>query len=205
MNGSPIKTQQLETQWRVSFHQANRRLDKRVHVVSNSRDWMFRSSYFYWIVTGCSAVEELIMFYGYTTTLTSSLSFLRLEATSSGKSSCSLVNTGSADHYNTPPDPYKSNYATRHWQYICVYDVNVSLPSAAYMRRRTGSALVRVIGLSPVRRQAISWTNANLLSIAPSETSIDGIWIQILAFSFKKMRLKMSSAKCWPFCPGNMS
>ena len=57
-------------------------------------------------------------------------------------------------------------------------------------------------GLSPDRRQTIIWTNAGLLLIAPLGTNFSAILIGILAFSFKKMRLKVSSAKRRPFCLG---
>ena len=57
-------------------------------------------------------------------------------------------------------------------------------------------------GLSPDRRQAIIWTNAGLLLIGPLGTNFSEILIEILTFSFKKMRLKVSSAKRWPFCLG---
>ena len=57
-------------------------------------------------------------------------------------------------------------------------------------------------GLSPDRRQAIIWTNAGLLLIGPLETNFSEILIEILTFSFKKMRLKVSSAKWRPFCFG---
>ena len=57
-------------------------------------------------------------------------------------------------------------------------------------------------GLSPDRRQAIMWTNAWLLFIWPLGTNFSEILIEILTFSFKKMRLKVSSAKLWPFCLG---
>ena len=50
-------------------------------------------------------------------------------------------------------------------------------------------------GLSPDRRQAIIWTNAGLLLIGPLETNFSEILIEILTFSFKKMHLKVSSAK----------
>ena len=46
-------------------------------------------------------------------------------------------------------------------------------------------------GLSPDRRQAIIWTNAGLLLIGPLGTNISEILIEILTFSFKKMRLKV--------------
>ena len=57
-------------------------------------------------------------------------------------------------------------------------------------------------GLSPNRRQAIIWTNAGLLLIGPLGTNFSEIFIEILIFSFKKMRLKVSSAKRRPFCLG---
>ena len=57
-------------------------------------------------------------------------------------------------------------------------------------------------GLSPDRRQAIIWTNAGLLLIGPLRTNFSEILIEILTFSFKKMRLKVSSAKRRPFCLG---
>ena len=55
-------------------------------------------------------------------------------------------------------------------------------------------------GLSPGRRQAIIWTNAGILLIGPIGTNFSEILIRIQTFSFKKMQLKMSSAKCHPIC-----
>ena len=57
-------------------------------------------------------------------------------------------------------------------------------------------------GLSPDRRQAIIWTNAGLFLIGPLGTNFSEILIEILTFSFKKMHLKVSSAKRRPFCLG---
>ena len=57
-------------------------------------------------------------------------------------------------------------------------------------------------GLSPDRRQAINWTNAGLLLIGHTGTNFNEILIEILTFSFKKRRLKVSSAKRRPFCLG---
>ena len=47
-------------------------------------------------------------------------------------------------------------------------------------------------GLSPDRRQAIIWTIARILLIGPFRTNFSEILIKILAFSFKKMHLKVS-------------
>ena len=57
-------------------------------------------------------------------------------------------------------------------------------------------------GLSPGRRQAIIWTNAGILLIGPLGTNFIEILVGVQTFSFKKMHLKMSSAKWRPFCPG---
>ena len=50
-------------------------------------------------------------------------------------------------------------------------------------------------GLWPGRRQAINWTNAGILLIEPLGTNFSEILIGIQTFSFKKMHMKMSSAK----------
>ena len=57
-------------------------------------------------------------------------------------------------------------------------------------------------GLSPGRRQAIIWTNTGMLLIGPLGTNFIEILIRIQIFSFRKMHLKMSSARCRPFCLG---
>ena len=56
-------------------------------------------------------------------------------------------------------------------------------------------------GLPPDWRQAIIWTNAGILLIGPLGTNFSEILIEILTFSYKKMRLKVS-AKRRPFCLG---
>ena len=56
--------------------------------------------------------------------------------------------------------------------------------------------------LSPGGCQAITWTNAGTLLIAPLGTNFSEILIKIYAFLFKKMHLKMSSGKWRPFCLG---
>ena len=57
-------------------------------------------------------------------------------------------------------------------------------------------------GLSPGRHRAIIWTNAGILLIGPLGINFCEILIGIQTFSFKKMHLKMSSAKWRPFCLG---
>ena len=57
-------------------------------------------------------------------------------------------------------------------------------------------------GLSPDRCQAIIWTNAGILLIGPLGTNFSEILVKFLIFSFKKMSLKVSSAKWRPFCLG---
>ena len=63
------------------------------------------------------------------------------------------------------------------------------------MRQWTGISISSGNGLSPVRQQAIIWTNAGLLSIELLGTNFSEIQIGILSFSFKKMHLKLSSAQ----------
>ena len=57
-------------------------------------------------------------------------------------------------------------------------------------------------GLPPGRGRAIIWVNAGILFIRPVGANFSEILIKIHIFSFKKMHLKMSSAKCRPFCLG---
>ena len=57
--------------------------------------------------------------------------------------------------------------------------------------------------MSPGRRQAIMWTNAGIVLIRHLSISFCDILIAIHTFSFKRMRLKMSSGKWQPFYPGH--
>ena len=57
-------------------------------------------------------------------------------------------------------------------------------------------------GLLPGRRQAIVWTGAGILLIGPLGTNFSEILIEIITFSFMKMRLKVSSAKWQPLWLG---
>ena len=54
-------------------------------------------------------------------------------------------------------------------------------------------------GLAPGRCQAIIRTNPGILLIGPSGTNFNECLMKIRPFSFKKMRLKVSSAKWRPF------
>ena len=55
-------------------------------------------------------------------------------------------------------------------------------------------------GLSPGRHQAIFWTDAGILLIGPLGTNFNEMLIEIHAFSFTKIHLKMLSGKWQPFC-----
>ena len=57
-------------------------------------------------------------------------------------------------------------------------------------------------GLSPCRRQDIIGTNAGIVLIGPIVTNCSEMLIEIHTFSFKKIHLKMSSGKRWPFFLG---
>ena len=82
------------------------------------------------------------------------------------------------------------NYPLTHWgqvTHICVSDL---------------TSIGSDNGLLPGRRQAIIRTNAGTLLIRPSGTNFSEFVVEILIFSFKKMRLKVLSAKSRPFCLG---
>ena len=71
--------------------------------------------------------------------------------------------------------------------------VDSSPPNTAYMHQKNGSSLFqemacRLFGANP-------WTNDALLPIGFLGRNVGEIWIGILSFSFKKMHLKMSSAR----------
>ena len=78
---------------------------------------------------------------------------------------------------------YLSIFRLTHWgrvTHICVSKLTVNDSDNA---------------LSPGRRQAIVWTNAGILLIRTLWTNYGEILGKIHSFSFKKMHLKMSSAK----------
>ena len=53
--------------------------------------------------------------------------------------------------------------------------------------------------LSPEQPQAIIWTNAGILLVGPLGKNFSEIQIEIQTFPLKKIRLKMSLAKCCSF------
>ena len=57
-------------------------------------------------------------------------------------------------------------------------------------------------GFAPCRRQAIIWTNVEILLIGPLGTNFSELLIKIHTFSYNKMHWKMLSRKCQPFCLG---
>ena len=91
------------------------------------------------------------------------------------------------------------------WQEVQAKDEHTEL---THWGRATHVCVVKLTiigsdnGLSPDRRQAIIWTNAGVLLIRTLGTNFSDFLSKIRAFSFKKMHLKMSSAKCRPFCLG---
>ena len=57
-------------------------------------------------------------------------------------------------------------------------------------------------GLSPVWCQVFTWTNADSSPIRPPRTYFNEILIEIQAYSYKNIKLKVLSAKWWSFCSG---
>ena len=99
------------------------------------------------------------------------------------------------------------------WHKLYIYTLYVYVVSSDIMRLTHWGRVTHICvskltiigsdnGLSPDRRQAIVWTNAGILLIGPLGTNFSEILIEILAFSFKNMRMKVSSAKRRPFCLG---
>ena len=96
---------------------------------------------------------------------------------------------------------WKVLYWFRTWFALCLYDIT-------HWGRVTHVCVNKLTiidsdnGLSPGRRQAIIWTDDGILLIGPLGTNFSEKLIEIGIFSFKKMHLKMSSAKWRPFCLG---
>ena len=90
-----------------------------------------------------------------------------------------------------------------HWEILCIHSFDISELSTllTHWGRETHICVSKLTiigsdnGLSPGRRQAIIWTNAGILLIGPLETNFGEILVGIQTLSFKKMHLKMSSAK----------
>ena len=80
--------------------------------------------------------------------------------------------------------------------------VNSSFPSAAYMRQWTGSALVQIMACRLFGNNSLSKPMLGCCQLEPLGTNFNEIWIKIHNVSFRKMHLKMKSAKWRPFCPG---
>ena len=90
-------------------------------------------------------------------------------------------------------------YCTKTWQSI--WWPSISVGNLTHWGRVTHICVsdLTIIGsdngLSPGRRQAIIWSNAGILLIRTLGTNFSEILSAIHTFSFKKMHLKMSSAK----------
>ena len=94
------------------------------------------------------------------------------------------------------------------WEHKAITSTNVDLSSLTHWGRVMRKCVSKLTiidagnGLSPGRRKAIIWPNAVILLIWTLGTDFSEILSEIHTFSFKKMPLKMSSAKWRPFCFG---
>ena len=102
-----------------------------------------------------------------------------------------------------------ADYTTFHrhhfrWPYEVCHSVIPAIEEAAAMWHgmQNYGSIGSDNGLSPIWRQAIIYTNAWMLLIAPLGTNSSEIVIQIKNASFMKMHLKISSAKWLPFWLG---
>ena len=84
----------------------------------------------------------------------------------------------------------------------CVWWVNPTPPWCRIYVSVNWASIGSGYGLPPVRRQAITWTNADLLSIGPLGTNCSEVWIKVQNLLFIKMYVKMSSAEWLSCCSG---
>ena len=108
---------------------------------------------------------------------------------------------------------YTSRCSRLQWCFILIFDYFVTLKWREYLThwgRVTHICVGNLTiigsdnGLSPGRRQAIIWTNAGILLIGPLRTNFSEVQIGIKTFSFKKMRLKVSSVNGAHFVSASM-
>ena len=101
-----------------------------------------------------------------------------------------------------------SDTLARFYRMLLEHFAGISWPNLTHWGRVTHICVSKLSivgsdnGLSPDRRQSIIWTNAGILLIRPLGTKFNEILIEIHIFIFKKIRLKVSSAKRRPFCLG---
>ena len=74
--------------------------------------------------------------------------------------------------------------------------VNASHLSAAYVPWVNWVNAGSGNGLSPVRRQGITWTNADLLSLRLLGTNFGEVWFEIQNVSFIKCHVRSKNAIC---------
>ena len=109
--------------------------------------------------------------------------------------------------------PNTTKLGILYWDWFVLLSVKISLIWVKTFSGDECIGMVRIVslygvsigsdnGLSPIRHQAIIWTNAWSWSIGPLGTNFSEILIKIQDFSFMKMHLKILSAKWRPFCPG---
>ena len=102
------------------------------------------------------------------------------------------------------PTEYAHSISHRIWSQFCLFSyVIVSSAHMTYLPLTHWGQVTHIcVGNLTIigQHQAIIWTKAGTLLIGPLWTNFSEIQIQILTFSFKKMSLKMLSAKWRPFC-----
>ena len=117
------------------------------------------------------------------------------------KSSFHLAPNQSDRSSNTMLPLQKNNSEKLICGHTSLSSLKTSPPSAAYMRRWTGSALIQIMACLLFSAKPLPEPML-FLSIGPLRKNLSEILIEIKIFSFMKIHLKMSSAKWRPFCPG---
>ena len=83
----------------------------------------------------------------------------------------------------------------RDLHHVNLRQVNSSPPGVAYLCRVTGTAFVHAMAWRRTADKPLPETMLTYYQLDPLGTNVSETWIKILPFSFKKMRLKMLSAK----------
>ena len=114
---------------------------------------------------------------------------------------CTYINFQTMGHPRLVFRPAHNEFSDNVPPYTCV------CPTTCIWQFRVYASVNWVIigsgnGLLPLRRQAIVWINAGILSIRSFGTNFGEILIKIQNFSFTKMHLKILSGKWCPFCLG---
>ena len=102
--------------------------------------------------------------------------------------------------YAVHPPPYYNILQALGILNTCVIPINSLRPSDLYMHRQPRPSLFQIMASRLFSAKPLSEPMLVYCWMDTLGTNFSEIWIEILTFSFKKMPLKISSAKWRPFC-----